>query len=265
MLKLFLTSLTAITGLYVTGLLLLHRFQEKLIFAPTTLPKEHRFELNRPFKEVFIDVDGAQLNALIFEHPKADGIVLYFHGNAGALDTWGDVAEDFLEFPYHVIVFDYRGFGKSTGRVESESQMHEDALSLYDFAKRYFNLERFVFVGRSLGSGVAAHLATRHPPQILILETPYYSLVDLAKTLYPLVPSMLLRYRLDTASLIRRLEMPIHLIHGDGDPLIPFESSQRLLTQNPNARLHVIPGAVHNNITDFSTYREALNSIFSRE
>ena len=71
------------------------------------------FRLNRPFKEVFIDVDGAQLNALIFEHPKADGIVLYFHGNAGALDTWGDIAEDFLEFPYHVIVFDYRGLVKA--------------------------------------------------------------------------------------------------------------------------------------------------------
>ncbi|MGB0648205.1 MAG: alpha/beta hydrolase [Bradymonadia bacterium] len=265
MLKIVLTTLVAITILYAMALLFLYRFQERLIFVPTLLSQEHRFVFNRPFKEVFIDVEGAQLNALVFEHSKAEGVVLYFHGNAGALDTWGDVAEDFSDFPYHVIIFDYRGFGKSTGRVESEAQMHADALSVYDFAKSYFNLDSFVFVGRSLGSGVAAHLATVHPPEVLILETPYYSLVDLAKTLYPLVPSKLLRYRLDTAAWIRQLAMPIHLIHGDSDPLIPFESSQRLSAENPNVRLHAIPGAVHNNITDFGAYNKALSSILARD
>ena len=98
---------------------------------------------------------------------------------------------------------------------------------------------------------------------MLILETPYYSLPDLVKTIYLFVPSALIRYRLDTARWIEGLNIPIHLIHGDQDPLIPFSSSERLKALNPRAEVHTITGAVHNNISDFDLYHRALKSIFT--
>lgn len=243
-------------------MVILYRYQERLIFVPTRLPATQQFTFQRPHKELFIDVPGARLNCLLFEHPSPQGTILYFHGNAGALDTWGDVGQDFAPFPYHVLVVDYRGYGKSTGTIESEAQLHEDALAVYRFAESNLSTERFVIVGRSIGTGVAAQLAAKYPSAQLILETPYYSFPDLVKTIYPIVPSALIRYRLDTAHWIKNLTIPIHLIHGDQDPLIPFTSSERLHALNENTRLHTITGAVHNNISEFDSYHRALERIF---
>ncbi len=251
--------------LYALILLLLYRYQERLIFVPTRLAADHVFSFARPHREVFIDVPNARLNGLVFEHPNARGTILYYHGNAGALDTWGDVAQDFAPFPYHVLVLDYRGYGKSTGTIESESQLHQDALAVYDYAQAHLNTDEIVIVGRSIGTGVAARLAAEHQPNILILETPYYSFPDLVKSIYPVVPSALIRYRLNTAHWIESLNMPIHLIHGDEDPLIPFSSSQRLKAINPKVKLHTITGAVHNNISEFELYHRALKSILGSQ
>jgi uncharacterized protein len=248
--------------IYSVGLFVLYRYQERLIFVPTRLPEHQQFSFSRPHQEVFVDVSGARLNGLVFEQPNAVGTILYFHGNAGALDTWGDVGEDFSPYPYNLVVFDYRGYGKSTGAIDSELQLHQDALALYEFARSRFEVDRFVIVGRSIGTGIAARLAAQHPPEKLILETPYFSLPDLVKTIYPIVPSSLLRYRLNTARWIRDLAMPIHLIHGDLDPLIPFKSSERLVALNSNAKLHTIHGAVHNNISEFDSYHQSLAIIF---
>jgi pimeloyl-ACP methyl ester carboxylesterase len=133
---------------------------------------------------------------------------------------------------------------------------------VYDYAKVQLKTDEIVIVGRSIGTGVAARLAAQHPPKILILETPYYSFPDLVNTIYPAVPSALIRYRLDTAHWIGSLNSPIHLIHGDQDPLIPFSSSERLKALNPRVELHTITGAVHNNISEFELYHRALKSIF---
>ena len=254
----------AVAGLLIclVGLSLLYRYQERLIFVPTRLPAHQHFSFKRPHQEVFVDVVGARLNCLVFKKPNAVGTILYFHGNAGALDTWGDVGEDFSPFPYNLVVFDYRGYGKSSGAIDSELQLHQDALALHEFARSRFDMDRFVIVGRSIGTGIAARLAAQHPPEKLILETPYYSLPDLVKIIYPIVPSSLLRYQLNTAHWIRDLEIPIHLIHGDLDPLIPFNSSERLQAINGNATLHTIHGAVHNNISEFKSYHQTLVSIF---
>lgn len=251
--------------LYALILLLLYHYQERLIFVPTRLHANQVFSFERPHREVFIDVPDARLNCVLFEHPEARGTILYYHGNAGALDTWGDVGQDFAPFPYHVLVLDYRGYGKSTGTIKSESQLHLDAQAVYDYAQAQLNTDEIVIVGRSIGTGVAARLAAENLPKMLILETPYYSFPDLVKTIYPVVPSGLIRYRLNTAHWIESLNIPIHLIHGDQDPLIPFSSSERLKALNPRVKVHTITGAVHNNISEFDLYHRALRSIFNSD
>ncbi|MBU1746041.1 MAG: alpha/beta hydrolase, partial [Proteobacteria bacterium] len=101
--------------------------QESLIFFPETLPRDYPFSFSEPFEEVNVPVEAATLNALLFkaQNKGADfksvpGVVLYFHGNAGSLRSWGGVAGDFTSRGYDILIPDYRGFGKSTGDIANE-------------------------------------------------------------------------------------------------------------------------------------------------
>ena len=97
--------------------------QESLIFYPEILPPDYPFAFSEPFEEVTVPVEAATLNALLFKAPNAKGVILYFHGNAGSLRTWGDVAGDFTSRGYDILIPDYRGFGKSTGNISNEKQL----------------------------------------------------------------------------------------------------------------------------------------------
>ncbi|MEK7826436.1 MAG: alpha/beta fold hydrolase, partial [Thermodesulfobacteriota bacterium] len=94
--------------------------QESLIFYPEILPPDYPFAFSQPFEEVNVPVEAATLNALLFKAQNAKGVVLYLHGNAGSLRSWGDVAGDFTSRGYDILIPDYRGFGKSTGNIANE-------------------------------------------------------------------------------------------------------------------------------------------------
>ena len=250
--------------LYLGLLLLMYLFQDRLLFIPSKLEQTYAFSFTRQFEEVFLDVDGARLNGLVFEHPEPRGVILYFHGNAGALDSWGDVAEDFSAFPYHFVIFDYRGYGKSTGVNASEAQMQADGLAIFKYARaRYSDLEMTI-IGRSLGTGIASWLAKQIQPQLLILETPYVTLPKLVKIIYPFVPTFLVRYEFDNERWIRDANYPVHLIHGNRDQLIPHRCSESLARLGNHVSMHTIHNAEHNNLSSFRAYHEALKRVFQR-
>ena len=96
-------------------------FQEKLIFFPEKVNTDYKYPFQQPFEEVYLTTaDGASLHALYFRSPQPKGVILYFHGNAGSLRTWGYLAEDLIPFGYDVLMPDYRGFGKSTGTLSQQ-------------------------------------------------------------------------------------------------------------------------------------------------
>src|SRR5262249_21726676 len=91
-------------------------FQEKFIFHPEKLPWNFKFKYDRPFKELFFDVErGVRINGLHFSVESRKGIVLYFHGNTRSIKGWAKYSRDFTRYGYDVVMVDYRGFGKSTG------------------------------------------------------------------------------------------------------------------------------------------------------
>ena len=243
-------------------LLFLYYAQEKLIFFPSKLSKEHRFTFKTEFEEHFIPSGSEQLHSLLFTKPESKGIILYFHGNAGNLDSWGRIHEYFQDLPYDVWIIDYRGYGKSSGGISSEMDLHIDADAFYQMAmERYEDVDVIIY-GPSIGSGVAAYLAEKHPPKMLILETPYFNFPDLVQSIYPQVPRFLLRYKLQTNEYIANTNYPIHLFHGTEDGLIPYDSSLRLAELSDNCILHTIKGAGHNNIGAFPDYQQELKVIF---
>jgi alpha-beta hydrolase superfamily lysophospholipase len=241
----------------------LHFNQEKIIFFPETLPAEYSFSFDLPFEEVFLEApDGARLNALHFRAQNPKGVVLFFHGNAGSLRSWGMVAKEFVERNHDLFILDYRTFGKSTGTL-SEEAMHADARMAYTHLLQEYPEGKVIIFGRSIGSGVAVKLAAETQPRLLILETPMYTLLDLAKRHYPILPAgLLLRYTFRSDQWIGQVNCPIYMLHGTADSIIPHEAAEQLAAKaTAPVEVILIPGGGHNDLSLYPPYREALDRI----
>lgn len=230
------------------------------MFRPEPLAADFRFEFPQSFKEVSFPVDDGTLNALHFTISNPKGAVLFFHGNAGSLRRWGEVADSFTSRGYDLFIFDYRGYGKSNGKIASEQQLVDDGERAYRYVSERYPQKNIVIYGRSLGTGLAAQIALRHPPKMLILETPYVSLKDLTRRFYPYVPSFLLRFPLRTDLVLPQIKSPVYLIHGTADEIVPYDSSEKLLPliQSPK-ELVTIPNGEHNGLRLTPIYNAALD------
>ncbi len=248
--------------LYLVVCAVLYMGQEQFIFFPEVLPPHFRYSFRGPFEEVTWQVDGATIHALHFKAEQPKGVILYLHGNAGSLRSWGSVAEELIAHGYDVLIPDYRGYGKSTGTITSEQVLHHDAALAYTYLQQHYAEHQIVVYGRSIGTGLGVYLASSHHPKMLILETPYYNLQELATAQFPFIPSFLLKYPLRTDAWIAEVTCPIYLFHGTQDEVIPYSASQRLVplirTQH---QVVTIEGGGHNNLGAFRQYHEQLATI----
>jgi pimeloyl-ACP methyl ester carboxylesterase len=257
-LKTLLGAALAIALLYAAVLALVWWQQERLIFLPATLPLEHRFDFGADVHEAWIDVPGARLHALHLRNPQPRGVVFFLHGNAGNLDSWFINADFYRRLNFDLFMLDYRGYGKSSGRIDSQAQLEADVLTAWaSIAPRYAGLRR-VIMGRSLGSALAAGLAAEVQPDLTVLVSPYQSMAALAAEHYRWVPQALLRYPLRTDQALARVKSTVLLLHGERDELIAPPHSERLLRFAPQAERVLIRGAGHNDLQLFPAYLEAL-------
>lgn len=260
--------LSALLGFYILSCIALYVFQERIIFFPVTLPSDYIFRFNAAFEEFFIEVDKeVKLNALLFSAPNSKGCVMYHHGNARCLVDWASNFPDFINNGYDVLFYDYRGYGKSGGGNTSEKQLISDAEKVFQFLQaRYLNKEIIQF-GRSLGSGIATAIAVKYPTQKLVLETPYYSILKLGKSMMPYLPIYsILKYKMRTWKRISKVSCPIFIIHGTHDELIPYADAQQLAECNDNVEFVTIHQGSHNNLPLFEEYKEVLQKkVFQSE
>jgi pimeloyl-ACP methyl ester carboxylesterase len=243
-------------GFYVLVLLLLYFAQERLIFHPSKIAPDFKFQFRIPFEEKILEVDGLKVHSLLFRPEDSRGLIVYFHGNAGSLDGWGDMAEELASRTRtSVWIVDYPGFGKSEGSITSEAQLHEVARALMDAAliETKGSTDQILIYGRSIGAGLAVKLAADVEPKLLILETPYMSLTSLAKMVFPWVPSSLLRYKFPIDQWILNVKCPIYIIHGDADEVIPYEQGRRL-AELSHANFTTVVGGHHNNLGSHRQY-----------
>ena len=232
--------------------------QEKLLFAPDVLAANHRFKLDDDVHEVFIGVPGARLHALHMRLPNPRGVVFYLHGNTGSVERWFADADLFRRANFDLFMLDYRGYGKSSGRIASEEELHADVYAVWQAVAERYRGRPVVVYGRSLGTALAATLAARIEPALTILVSPYRSIAALAREHYPWVPGAVLRYPLRTDLVLATLRTPVLLVHGDRDTLIPPAHSQALRALVPQARLVEVEGAGHNDLHTFDAYRRTM-------
>ncbi|SPE19945.1 Hydrolase with alpha/beta fold [Burkholderiales bacterium] len=263
-----LSVIAGVVAALVALVAVLYWRQGTLLFFPEPLAPDYRFNLPG-VAEAPLAVDGAVLSALHLRLPDPKGIVFLLHGNAGNLANWFAGREfegtDFYRRAnFDLFMIDYRGYGKSSGRIRSEAQLHGDVAAAWEQVAPLYQGRRKVIFGRSLGTALAAGLAARVRPDLTVLASAYWSMVELARIYYPLAPRFLMRYRLETFRDIANIDGPVLLLHGDQDELIPVTHSVRLQAVARAAQLVRIAGASHSNLDDFTRYREALSDSLAR-
>lgn len=265
--KTFITSILLIAlVLYVVGCCFLYFKQETLLFYPEKLPIGYHFHFPGEYREHPITApDGTRLSGLLFKAQASKGLVFFLHGNGGSLAGWGAVAAIYTELGYDVFLLDYRGYGKSQGRISSQAQLLGDVETAYSQMKAEYSEQSIIIAGYSVGTGPAAWLAARHRPRLLLLHAPYYSLADMAAhtiRLWPILPGWLLRYPLPTNKFVQQVSAPVVLFHGDQDEVIPYNSSLRLKALlKPGDQLIPISGAGHNGLLDSPQYQQAIGRL----
>lgn len=265
--KALLITLLFILGVYILLCALLYAFQERIIFHPHKLPRAHVFQFNLPQEEKSIIMhDGTMLNALLFKADRPKGVILYLHGNGGSLDSWGWVAQTYTGLNYDVFMLDYRGYGKSEGTIQHEIQLHEDVQTVYDQLLKQYSENQIIVLGYSIGSGLASKVASANNPRLLILQAPYYSIVDEMKQRFPIFPAFILQYPLDNSSHLKSCSMPVVIFHGDLDQVISYQSSLKLQKEFKSGdQLIMLHGAGHNGMNDAPAYQAALEKILSNQ
>lgn len=258
--------LLLILAIYVVISVLLFFLQDYFMFKPEKLPKDFNFYYeNQEIEEYNVETrDGAIINGLRFktQHPK--GVVFYLKGNSKSIKGWGKFAVDFTRHGYDVIMVDYRGFGKSTGK-RTQKAVKRDLQVIYNRIKENVSEKYIILYGRSLGSGFATKLASMNQPRMLILDAPYYSLSKVALRYLPFMPlSILIKFPMPTYKWLQYVQCPVHIIHGTDDKLIPFKTSLKLSRIKPNlTTLHSIIGGGHKNLNTFESYHKILEDVIT--
>lgn len=213
----------------------------------------------------FTTKDGVTLSGVLFKADQPKGLIFYLHGNAGSIASWGSVAGLYTSNLYDCFLLDYRGYGKSEGKISSEEQLHEDVQFVFDQLKQKYTHRDIIILGYSLGTAPAAKIAAENKVKLLILQAPYYSMTDIMKAHYKILPPFILRYKLKTHQYLKNCEVPIVIFHGDQDELIDYGSSVKLSKFfKPGDTLIKVAGVGHNGMTDNTQYQDALKKVLNR-
>jgi len=262
----YLTIVLIILGLYVVANLVIYFWQERFLFKPEKLPEDFEFKYpNLEFREYNLEKEpGVNINGIHFHRDEPKGVVIYLKGNSKSLKGWGKFAVDFTRLGFDVMMVDYRGFGKSTGK-RTEDSIKNDLQYVYDQVRMQVPEKYIVLYGRSLGSGFAAKLASTNHSRMLVLESPYYSLAKVAKRYIPFMPvSMIMRFPIRTYKWLKYVDCPVKIIHGTNDRLIPFSTAVSLTKiQSKNTRLYSIIGGGHNNLHTYEENHRMLEEILN--
>jgi uncharacterized protein len=195
--------------------------------------------------------DGVRLHGWLVKHPEARCTFLAFHGNAGNIGHRLPWIELMHRVPAHVVLIDYRGYGKSAGRPREEG-IYRDATAAYRWCVEHqpATPKGIVFIGESIGGAVAIDLEARFPAAGLVVQSTFTSAWDMAKTMLPIgLLQPLARIRFDSEAKLAKITCPVLLIHGDRDEIVPFRMGERLFEVAPGPKyFYRVPGAGHNDL-----------------
>ena len=258
--------LTLIAFFYALIGIVYYHAQERILFRPVAVSSDSSYAFSIPSEEIMIHHHpGADLHITKFP-ASADvvrkGVVIYLHGNRRNVTWYVDRVPFFTARGYDVWMPDYPGFGKSTGPLE-EAMLYEYAKQTYMLARVECAPDSIWVYGRSMGTGVAAWLSSKVAVKGLVLETPYRSIPSLVSTWMPIWPTQRLsRFELPVEDYLLRVSVPVTMLHGTKDRVIPLSHAGRLRSVlKPGDRFVTIEGGGHNDLPAHEVYVKVMDSL----
>ncbi|MGE5279842.1 MAG: alpha/beta hydrolase [Deltaproteobacteria bacterium] len=207
------------------------QLEQRSVFIPFRAIEQSPEAVGLPYEDVTLSAaDGTRLHGWYVPRVSPRATLLFFHGNGGNVSHRVRKIHAFHEMGLAVFIVDYRGYGRSAGRP-SEKGLYQDA----DAAYRYLVKERgvtpsskLILYGESLGSAVAVDLAARQPAAGVILEGAFTRVAEMARQVFPFVPTAFLRYRFDSLAKVERVTAPLLVIHSHNDEVVPFGMGRRI-------------------------------------
>lgn len=239
----------AVLGTLLVGWLV-SRLEAAMTYHPTPLAGISPQRMGLPHQNVrFATSDGETLQGWWIPRPEAGApVLLFFHGNAGNREDRLHNLAGLWQAGIAVLIFDYRGYGGSTG-TPSEAGLLADGLAAYDWLNAKVGSRPVTLFGRSLGGAVAAAVALQRPARGLILESTFTSAREMAGRVLPLPGiHLIVRAKYDALAAVGALHMPLLVIHGTADEVVPFAMGRRIFESaaSQEKRFREVPGGRHN-------------------
>jgi hypothetical protein len=247
------SSMVTLVAALVCLKLLVWWLEPHIAFYPLPGVQETPATLGLAFTDVRIATeDGETLHGWWLEHPTPRAQLVFFHGNGGNLSMWMELIGALRQRGFSVLAVDYRGYGASTGRASERGLYRDGAASVRTFALRFRrNGPPVIYWGRSIGSPVAAEAATRMAPDGLVLESPMPDVRSLLRT-NPVMwlLSFFSSYRFPTSRYVAQRDVPLLVLHGDADSIVPYAAGRRVFeaARTATKTFATIPGADHNDL-----------------
>lgn len=243
----------------------LYFLQDYILFHPVTLKRDHKYDFSQPHKDISIPLNEKDiLNIVDFANTDTvtKGVVLYFHGNKKNISWYAKYTPYFTSHGYQVLMIDYPGFGKSRGKL-TEQKLYDWALEVYKIANKRFGADSIIIYGKSMGTGIAAQLASIRECKRLILETPYYDFPSVVSHYLPVYPvRWMLHYDLPTHDYIKNVTEPITIFQGTKDRIVTYKNAKRLKPLLKSGDEFItVKGAGHNNLYKYKEVTEKLDSL----
>ena len=251
---------------YISICIFLILVQQRFIFFPSSVIQITPENVNLSYEDVWLSVfqkkgklekiHGWWIPGLSYRS-DFQYVVLFFHGNSSNIGGNVQNAYRFHKLGFDVLLIDYRGYGRSTGDFPSEAQIYQDIEIVWNYLvnQRQINPQNILVYGQSLGGSIAIELATRHPQMAgLIIQSSFTSMENMVNYrggYYKFFPiKLILHQKFDSLSKLRKLDIPILLVHGKDDVSVPAYMSEQLFAVSPAKikDLYIVPGANHGNV-----------------
>ncbi len=243
-------------------------FEANSIFHPTAEMPVTPGLIGLNYEDVYFKTpDSLTLNGWLIKSTSAKVTILFLHGNAGNISHRLEKLELFHRLGVNVFIVDYRGYGKSQGKPTEEG-LYVDAVSAFDYlaARPDITKEKIIAYGDSLGGVVAVDLATKRKVAALVVDSSFGSSADVAKTIFPFVPTFLLKTKMDSTAKVKTLTLPKLFIHSVNDEIIPFALGKKLFdaAAAPKEFLPITGGHNTNHIDSHDALLKKLSQFFGQ-
>ncbi|NOT49859.1 MAG: alpha/beta fold hydrolase [Chitinophagaceae bacterium] len=251
--------------IYIIGGVALYFLQDRILFHPVRLKRDHNYNFSEPHKDISIPINKKDtMNLVDFSSTDTitKGVVLYFHGNKRNISWYANYIPYFTKHGYEVLMIDYPGYGKSTGKL-TEQKLYDWALEAYKMAHTRFSADSIIIYGKSMGTGIAAQLASIRDCKRVILETPYYDFPSVISHYLPIYPvKWMLHYYLPTNIYLKNVSAPITIFQGTKDRIVTYKNAKRLKPLlKTGDEFITVKGAGHNNLFKYKEVAGKLDSL----